>query len=89
MVVGDDITLADVNSRLASKYDMKCSGILGPEEKDSEEVGFLNRVLRCVRGPGACIEIESDQRHVGALVRDHGVEKDPAKGVDVPSSKKS
>ncbi|CAK0864195.1 unnamed protein product, partial [Prorocentrum cordatum] len=36
MVVGDDITLADVNSRLASKYDMKCSGILGSEEKDSE-----------------------------------------------------
>ncbi|CAK0821586.1 unnamed protein product [Prorocentrum cordatum] len=89
MVVGDDVTLADVNSRLASKYDMKCSGVLGPEEKDSEEVVFLNRVLRCVRGPGACIEIESDQRHVDTLLRDHGLEKDSAKGVDVPSSKKS
>eukprot|EP00959_Pyramimonas_sp_CCMP1952_P258249 5397918-Pyramimonas_sp.AAC.1 len=36
MAVGDDITLADVNSRLASKCDMTCSGILGSEEKDSE-----------------------------------------------------
>eukprot|EP00959_Pyramimonas_sp_CCMP1952_P322765 6753976-Pyramimonas_sp.AAC.1 len=71
MVVGDDIILADVNSRLASKHDMKCSGILGPEEKGSEEVVFLNRVLRYVRGPGACIENESDQRHVDTLLGDH------------------
>eukprot|EP00959_Pyramimonas_sp_CCMP1952_P349823 7329837-Pyramimonas_sp.AAC.1 len=66
MVVGDGITMADVSSRLASKHDAKCSGILGPEGKDSDKVVFLNRVLR-----------------------DHGLDRYSAKGVDVPSSNKS
>ena len=40
MVLGDQETLDDVNQTLSERYDMKCSGTLGPEDADDKEVVF-------------------------------------------------
>ena len=68
MVLGDDITLRELESKLKERYDIKRSGILGGDPADDREVVFLNRVLRYVPGTSPAVEIESDQRHVEVLI---------------------
>eukprot|EP00971_Amphidinium_carterae_P064556 1279022-Amphidinium_carterae.1 len=49
------------------------------------ELVYLHRVIRAVPETG-CMEIESDQRHVGMIVRELGLEPG-SRGKDVPSIK--
>ncbi|CAK0860922.1 unnamed protein product [Prorocentrum cordatum] len=88
MVLGDEITLKEIETKLTERYDIKCTGILGPDSGDAKEVVFLNRVLRYVDGSTPAVEIESDQRHVELLIKELGLENE-SKGLDVPSVKKT
>ena len=88
MVLGDAVTLREVDSQLKQRYDVKCSGILGCEPDDLREVVFLNRVIRYVPGAAPAVEIESDQRHVELLIKELGLEQE-SKGLDVPAVKKT
>ncbi|CAK0875118.1 unnamed protein product [Prorocentrum cordatum] len=88
MVLGDEITLKEIETKLTERYDIKCTGILGPDSGDAKEVVFLNRVLRYVDGSTPAVEIESDQRHVELPIKELGLENE-SKGLDVPSVKKT
>jgi len=88
MVLGDEVTLREVDAKLKERYDLKCGGFLGGGADDVREVVFLNRVLRYVPGTSPAIEIESDQRHIEMLVKELGLEQE-SKGLDVPAVKRT
>eukprot|EP00971_Amphidinium_carterae_P268307 5323283-Amphidinium_carterae.1 len=63
-MLGDDEDIQAMDDVLRSRYDCKSGGILGPDESDSTEVTYLNRVIRYVHGSSPRIEIEHDMRHI-------------------------
>ena len=89
VVHGDDFTAlgeaADLEwyeKGLASFFQLKVRGRLGPEASDDKEVRILNRIVRVVPS-GLCYE--ADPRHVEILVKSLGVEN--AKSVASPGVK--
>ena len=92
LVHGDDfMTLADetgqqfIEKILASRYDYKVVGDIGPDPQDGVEMTILNRTLRFDKKTET-IEYEADQRHAELIVLELGLEH--AKAVSTPSEKK-
>ena len=68
---------------MATWFEVKVRGILGPEPQDMKEIRILNRTLRwTMRG----LELEADSTHVQTIISEMGLEAG-SKGSDSPLPK--
>ena len=91
VLLADDGEIKAVEQLLKSKYTVKVVAVIGDGSSQQEAV-ILNRIVRNVPPNSTnrmAMEIETDQRHVDILLREHGLDDSRSKGVDTPRVKKS
>ena len=89
-VLADEDGLEQVHKILSSKYLVKRTAVIGPDELDDKEGIFLNRVIRYCHADAQGeerLEIEADSRHAQRILQDLGQQN--AKAVDTPAVKRT
>ena len=71
IIEGEEQHLWWLHDELQKRFIVKMRGVLGPEEKDANEVVVLNRVLRWTDGE---FHYEADPRHVEQMLKAMGME---------------